>query len=26
MVWLSVVAGALLAGGSAAFRHRDLAG
>jgi ABC-2 type transport system permease protein len=26
MVWLTVVAAALLAGGSAAFRHRDLAG
>jgi len=26
MLWLTVVAGAFLAGGSAAFRHRDLAG
>lgn len=26
MVWLTVVAGGLLASGSAAFRHRDLAG
>jgi ABC-2 type transport system permease protein len=26
IVWLTMVAGALLAGGSAAFRHRDLAG
>lgn len=26
MVWLTVIAGALLAGGSAAFRHRDMAG
>jgi len=26
MLWLTVVAAALLAGGSAAFRHRDLAG
>lgn len=26
MVWLTVIAGAFLAGGSAAFRHRDLAG
>jgi len=26
IVWLTLIAGALLAGGSAAFRHRDLAG
>lgn len=26
MVWLTVIAGTLLAGGSAAFRHRDLPG
>ena len=26
MLWLTVIAGAFLAGGSAAFRHRDLAG
>jgi putative exporter of polyketide antibiotics len=25
MVWLTIIAGALLAGGSAAFRGRDLA-
>jgi len=26
MVWLTVIAGAFIAGGSAVFRHRDLAG